>query len=128
MEKKLRWFLVNNNYMLQVVASYNHSMAKLALSRNFWECEDWEALKDYRASVIKDSLTQIPEKEWDMYIDVYELLQKGIWGNAWTEEPCLTCWHNCWEWNPQYYNKEIGKFYCKYCDIKECNCNFHKLG
>lgn len=76
MEKKLRWYLVDDDYMLQVVAAYNHSRAKLSLNRAFGNSEDWEALRDWRATVIKVELEEKPEKEGDLYMDVYELLKK----------------------------------------------------
>lgn len=113
--KKLRWYCVDDWEYLNVVSAYSHSRAKLMYNSICGAEDDWTALKEWRASVIKIELDEIAEKEWELYMDNIELLKKWIYHHCTTEENCLSCGEYCWESNPQYYDQEKEKFTCRHC-------------
>lgn len=113
--KKLRWFEVNDWEYINVIASYTHSRAKLSYNYLIWAVDNWEALKFWTAKVVKIELNEIPEREWELYMDSIELLKKDIFRSCATEENCISCWEYCWESNPQKYDQELEKFTCRKC-------------
>lgn len=112
---ELNWYIVDTDYEMNVISAYTPSRAKV-LYNNMWSmCTDQEALNEFTASKLKNTELVEPTKEWELYNDIFQLLELGIFKELWSQTECMNCNEFCDENNPQFFDKNTNKYYCNKC-------------
>lgn len=113
--KKLRWYIVEDDEYCYVVWASSYSKAKIFLWSNYtWNMDAWESLKHLKCKILKAKVSIEPKKDWVMFEDsgwsYYELLEAGVY--FWYEDlKCPTCWKDS---SKVYYD------WYYYCDNDDC--------